>query len=210
MVKIAPSILAANFEKLEEEIESVVRAGADMIHVDVMDGKFVNNETPGLEMLKRARTTTDIIIDSHLMVQDPENWIEDFLLSDIISFHIESVCEEMAKKIIDRIHDYGIKASIAIKPGTPIETILPFLNQLDMVLIMTVEPGYGGQAMIEKCLEKVKILREWKNDIDIEVDGGINIETVEKAKSAGANVIVAGTAIFKADNPKEVIQKLRE
>lgn len=209
MVKVAPSILAANFEKLEDEIEEVVQAGADYIHVDVMDGEFVNNETPGLEMYERARKATDIIIDTHLMVENPENWIDDFSKSDIITFHLEAVDEETAYTIIERLHELEIKVGISIKPDTPVEEIMPYLDRIDMVLVMLVEPGWGGQKMMEECLEKVTIIREAYPDIDIEVDGGINLENVQKVKEAGANVIVAGTAVFKAINKQDAIIKLK-
>lgn len=209
MVKVAPSILAANFEKLEEEIKDVVDAGADYIHVDVMDGEFVNNETPGLEMYERARKSTDKIIDTHLMVENPENWIDDFSKSDIITFHLEAVDEETAYRIIERLHELEIKVGISIKPDTPVEEIMPYLDRIDMVLVMLVEPGWGGQKMMEECLEKVTIIREANPDIDIEVDGGINLENVQKVKDAGANVIVAGTAVFKASNKQDAIIKLK-
>ena len=210
MVKIAPSILAADFENLEKEIESVVQAGADYIHVDVMDGEFVNNETCGLEMYERARNVTDKVIDTHLMVENPENWIDDFSKSDIITFHIEAVDEETADRIIDRLHELDIKAGITLKPDTPIEEIIPYLDKVDMVLIMTVEPGWGGQKLIEECLEKVRIIRSLNQDIDIEVDGGVNLENVENVKNAGANIIVAGTAVFKANDRRYVIEKMKK
>lgn len=209
MVKIAPSILAANFDRLEEEIINVVELGADYIHVDVMDGEFVDNKTPGFEMYNRAINSTDKIIDTHLMVEDPENWIEDYSKSDIITFHIEAVDDETANRIIEKLHELGIKAGITLKPNTPIQEILPYLEKVDIVLIMTVEPGWGGQKLIEECLEKIKFVRKLNPDIDIEVDGGINLENVQKVKEAGANIIVAGTAIFKAPNRKQVIEQMK-
>lgn len=209
MVKVAPSILAADFQNLEKEIESVVQAGADYIHVDVMDGEFVNNETCGLEMYERARKVTDKVIDTHLMVENPENWIDDFSKSDVITFHIEAVDEETADRIIDRLHELDIKAGITLKPDTSIEEIIPYIDKVDMVLIMTVEPGWGGQKLIEECLEKVRIIRSLNQDIDIEVDGGVNLENVENVKNAGANIIVAGTAVFRANDRKYVIEKMK-
>lgn len=210
MVKVAPSILAADFENLEDEIKDVVQAGADFIHVDVMDGEFVNNETLGFEMYERARKATDIIIDTHLMVENPESWIDDFSKSDIITFHLETVDQETADRIIERLHELEIKVGISIKPNTSVEEIMPYLEKIDMVLIMTVEPGWGGQKLIEDCIEKVKIIREVNSDIDIEVDGGINLDNIDIIKEAGANIIVAGTAIFKAEDRKYVIEKIKK
>lgn len=210
MVKVAPSILAANFENLEEDIKKVEKLGADYIHIDVMDGEFVSNKTEGLEMLKRSNDTTDLPLDTHLMVEDPLNWIEDFLESDIITFHIETTNEETANKIIEELHEKEVKVGIAIKPDTKLEEVLPYIEKIDMVLIMTVEPGKGGQELIPECLEKVSILREISKDIDIEVDGGVNLKNIDEIKKAGANIIVAGTSIFKAENMETTIKKLKE
>lgn len=226
MVKIAPSILAANFEVLENEIRNVAECGADVIHVDIMDGKFVKNETPGMEMYKTAVQIAVLPVDTHLMVENPEGWIGEILTvhnnivesnievshsqDDIITFHIETVNEMVAYKLIDKIHGAGLKVGIAIKPNTELEEILPFIPLIDMVLIMTVEPGYGGQTLIESCLEKVKELRDLEPNIDIEVDGGINLENISKVKKAGANVIVAGTAIFNTEDRRDAINSLRD
>ncbi|MBQ9313905.1 MAG: ribulose-phosphate 3-epimerase [Clostridia bacterium] len=230
MVKIAPSILAASFENLEQEIKSVVDAGADLIHVDIMDGKFVANETKGLEMYQKAKKATNLPIDTHLMVDNPKEWIDEifskYMLlhnipdiaklhdthqhsSDIISFHIEAVTTNTAHQLIDRLHQYGMKASIAIKPNTPIKDLLPFFSSLDMVLVMTVEPGFGGQVMIEDCLKKVKELKRLEPKLDIEVDGGINLKNIKEVKATGANVIVAGTSIFKSEDRKHVIEEMK-
>lgn len=209
MVKIAPSILAADFENLEEEIKDVEIAGADYIHIDVMDGEFVTNKTPGLEMLKRSNAVTNLILDTHLMVENPLDWLEDFSESDIITFHIEAVNEEIAYKIIEELHEKEIKVGMSIKPDTSVDEIIPYLDKIDMVLVMTVEPGKGGQKLIPKCLEKMRILREIAPDLDIEVDGGVNLETIEMVKNAGANVIVAGTAIFGSEDRKSVIDKFK-
>ena len=210
MVKIAPSILAADFENLENEIEEVEKAGADYIHIDVMDGEFVANKTCGLEMLERSNSSTSLTLDTHLMVENPIDWIDDFSKSDIITFHIEATDEETANKIIDELHEKEIKAGISIKPDTPIEEIIPYIDKVDMILVMTVEPGMGGQKLIPECLEKVRNLREIAPSLDIEVDGGINLENIEEVKSAGANVIVAGTAIFGAKDRKMVIDRLKK
>lgn len=209
MVSIAPSILAVKFEDLATEIKTVEEAGADYIHIDVMDGEFVNNKTLGIDMLTVANETTNLPLDTHLMVENPEDWIEDFLNSDIITFHVEAVDEETANGLIEKLHEHEVRAGIAIKPSTSIEEILPYIDKVDVVLIMTVEPGFGGQKLIPECLEKVKRLREISSEIDIEVDGGINLENIEKVKQAGANIIVAGTAIFGVTNKKYVIDAMK-
>ena len=209
MVKVAPSILAADFDKLEEEIKDVVHCGADLIHIDVMDGIFVPNKTMGLEMY-RATLNCNTLLDTHLMVVNPLDYIEQFKKSSIISFHTEVLESNQVLEMIERLHENSIKVSIAINPSTPISNIEPYLDKIDMVLVMTVEPGFGGQKMIEKCLEKVQILRKINSHIDIEVDGGINLNTCKLAKEAGANILVAGTAIFKSRNRKGVIKELKK
>ena len=160
MVKIAPSILSVSIEDLEKEIPAVEKAGADYIHIDVMDGKFVDNETPGLEMLERAHDISNLTLDTHLMVENPEDWLEDFMLSNIITFHIEAVDFETADRIINYLHERDIKVGISLKPNTPLDEILPYLEKIDMVLIMLVEPGFGGQKLIEATLEKMKQVRK--------------------------------------------------
>lgn len=210
MVKIAPSILAADFDNLENEVSDVEKAGADYIHIDIMDGEFVNNETPGLEMLTRTYETTSLTLDTHLMVEEPQNWLDDVVLSNVVTFHIEAVNIETAEKIIDYLHERDIKAGVAIKPDTSIEDIMPIFEKIDVVLVMLVEPGFGGQKMILSCLEKVKTLRSLKPDMDIEVDGGVNLENVQLVKDAGANIIVAGTAIFKSNDRKFVIEEMKK
>lgn len=210
MVKVASSILAADFEKLEDEIREAIDAGSDLIHVDVMDGVFVNNETLGVEMYEKARKTTNKAIDVHLMVASPEKWIEKFKNADIITFHAEAVDSKNADDIIKKLHDAGIKVGITLKPNTSIDVIIPYIDKVDLILIMTVEPGWGGQKLIENCLEKVKIIRSLNSEIDIEVDGGVNLETCDMVKAAGANIVVAGTAIFKAKNKKSVIEAMKK
>ncbi len=210
MVKVAPSILSLDVNEISEKVEKVKNAGADYIHLDVMDGKFVNNETCALEMLEQVRDISNITIDTHLMVEDPENWLEDFLCSSIISFHIEAVDNETLDRIVEYLHERDIKVGVAIKPDTQIEEIMTCIEKIDMVLVMLVEPGFGGQTMIEKCLEKVTQLRKIAPELDIEVDGGINLENVQRVKEAGANIIVAGTAIFGAEDIESAIQKIKE
>ena len=210
MVKIAPSILSVSIDKLDKEIIEVEKAGADYIHIDVMDGEFVPNKTNGLEMLKIARETTNLILDTHLMVEYPQNWIDDFSLSNVITFHIEAVNSDTAEKIIENLKERDIKVGIAIKPNTPVEEIMPYIEKIDVVLVMLVEPGFGGQKMIEACLDKVRAIHELKPDIDIEVDGGVKLENVQKAKDAGANIIVAGTAIFNSEDKRFVIGEMKK
>lgn len=210
MVKIAPSILAANMENLIEDIKQVSDFGADYIHIDVMDGKFVPNETNGLMMLKTAKKSTNIILDVHFMVENPIEYIKDFTEeADIITFHVEAVNKIQAEEIISLLKAKNKKVGIALKPKTSINEIIPFLNKIDMVLIMTVEPGFGGQKLIPETIEKIEQVRKIKPNLDIEVDGGINLETADLVKTAGANVLVAGTAIFKSVDKKKTINELR-
>ncbi len=209
MVKIAPSILAANYAKLGEEIEIVEKAGADFIHIDVMDGKFVPNCTDGEFMIKVAKEHTKLPLDVHLMVENPIEYSKNFFDATNITFHIEAVTEGQAKELIKSLKEKGIKVGISIKPNTSIETLKPYLDKIDMVLVMTVEPGFGGQKLIPETIEKIKLLRKENPFLDIEVDGGINLETANTVIKAGANILVAGTAIFKAEDKASIIQKMK-
>lgn len=210
MVKISPSILSVPEEKLEDEVKLLKGYGADFVHLDVMDGKFVNNETDGYRMLEVAREFSNLPLDTHLMVENPEEWINDFLASDIITFHIEAVTNEAFERITEFLHERDIKIGIAIKPETKVYDIEEYLDKVDLVLVMLVEPGFGGQKMIESCLEKVELLKRIRPSLDIEVDGGVNLENVYKVKEAGANIIVAGTSIFGADDKKNIISKMKK
>ena len=209
-VIVAPSILSADFSCLADEIKKVENFGADWIHVDVMDGHFVPNLTIGAPVVKSIRKVTNLPLDVHLMIENPENYLEDFVLagSDIITFHYEAAKEPL--KLISKIKEKGIKAGISIKPKTQVKEILPYINDVDLVLIMTVEPGFGGQQFMMECAEKIKELRCISDKkLIIEVDGGINDKTAEICKDNGANALVAGNYIYKSNDIKKAIESLR-
>lgn len=209
-IKISPSVLASDFANLESELKKCSLGGADLIHLDVMDGHFVPNISIGAPVIAALDKVCDIPFDVHLMISDPLFYIDDFIKAgaDIITFHIE--CESDINKTIDKITAAGCKASLAVKPNTPIEAVYPYLNRLAMVLVMTVEPGFGGQSFMESTMPKIETLRAKCPDLDIQVDGGINADTVKIAGKAGANVFVAGSAVFKSDDPAATIKLLKE
>lgn len=212
---LSPSILSADFWKLGEDIKAVKEAGVEWLHIDVMDGFFVPSISYGMPVIASIRKGTDMFFDVHLMIEQPERYIEDFAKSgaDLINFHVEAT--EDVKAVIEQIRAVGKKVGITIKPKTPASAVEPYLELVDMVLVMTVEPGFGGQKLIPECIGKVteirKMVEEKGLNIDIEVDGGINIDNVEDAIKAGANVIVAGSAVFKndvAENAKAFLAKI--
>lgn len=208
------SLLAANLASFGSEVERCAAAGVDWIHYDVMDGRFVEQITYGAPVLKWVRKVTDLPLDIHLMVEDPTKQIEFFAEAgaDIIDIHIESDCDTAA--CLKRIRELGKRSALAVKPNTRIESVYGYLPLCDMLLVMTVEPGYGGQGFIPEMMPKVRALREYADShgfeaLDIQVDGGINEKTAEDAKKAGANVLVAGTGLFKSNDMKAVNSALK-
>ncbi|WP_062197810.1 ribulose-phosphate 3-epimerase [Massilibacterium senegalense] len=214
MIKIAPSILSADFAKLGEEIKDVERGGADYIHVDVMDGHFVPNITIGPLIVQSIRPITTLPLDVHLMIENPDRYIPAFAKAgaDIISVHVEA-CPHL-HRTVHLIKEQGKKAGVVLNPATPVETIQHILPDVDLVLLMTVNPGFGGQSFIPSVLPKIQKVRQMVDelglDIEIEVDGGVNEQTAKQCIEAGANVLVAGSAIYNKENRAAAIQKIRE
>lgn len=205
---IAPSLLAADFSDLKNEIQKVEKAGAEYLHLDVMDGAFVPNISFGAPVISSIRKHSNLVFDVHLMVENPDRFIKDFVDAgaDIITVHVEAT--KHLNRTVQLIKSYGKKVGISLNPSTPLEMIKHELKNIDMVLIMTVNPGFGGQAFIENMTDKIKELRALDANIDIEVDGGINAETGKKVKESGANILVAGSYIFSR-NYKEKIDSLK-
>ena len=212
MIKIAPSILAANFAKLGEEVKEVEQAGAKLIHIDVMDGHFVPNISFGAIVLDAIRPLTDLPLDVHLMIENPDQYIEQFAKAgaDYITVHVEA-CRHL-HRTIQLIRSYGVKPGVVLNPHTPIESIQHVLEDIDMVLFMTVNPGFGGQKFIHSVVPKVEalstIIKERGLNIDIEIDGGINAETIVPCAKAGATIFVAGSAIYSKEDRTVALQEI--
>ena len=204
MAKIAPSILSADFANLERDIHDLEKNGADFVHVDIMDGIFVPNISIGIPVVQALRPVTDLPLDVHLMIDRPIRYVEQFVKAgaDFVTIHIEADQPQNTLEALDKIHELGCKAGIVLKPRTPAEAAIPYLEKCDMILVMTVEPGFGGQKFMADQMDKVRQLKEWMDDINpeclIEVDGGVDANTCAVCKEAGANVLVAGSAYFKA------------
>jgi len=213
MIKIAPSILSADFSKLGNQVETLEACGADIIHLDVMDGRFVPNITFGAPIVKSIRSFTKLPFDVHLMIEEPSRYIEDFVKAgaDIITIHYEA--DKHIYRTINYIKSFGVKAAVALNPGTPVSNIKDLIPSLDMVLIMSVNPGFGGQKYIDYASNKIKEVKDlslkYNKELLIEVDGGVDIHNIKQVVSCGANVIVAGSAVFRNNNIEQNISELK-
>ena len=216
MLYIAPSILSADFARLAREMEQVESAGADWLHVDVMDGQFVPNISLGIPVLASMRAATGLFLDVHLMIREPERYAARFCQAgaDLVTVHVEADDAGGITRALEAVRREGRKTGLSLKPGTPPEALRPWLGQVDLVLVMTVEPGFGGQEFMADQLDKLRTLAEWirrdNPDCLLEVDGGINEDTAPLVKKAGANVLVAGSSVFGRADRKEAIRRLRE
>lgn len=214
MIKISPSILSCDYGRMADELKCMEECGADLMHIDVMDGHFVPNITLGAPVCKCIKKYTSVPFDVHLMISEPLKYVEDFCKAgaDIVCFHTE--CDSDIGETVDKIIENGAKPALAVKPKTDIDGVLPYLDKIAMVLVMTVEPGFGGQSFMADQMEKVRKIRDEINkrglDVDIEVDGGINGETISVAAKAGANVFVSGSALFSAPDRKKTMDEFKE
>lgn len=216
MIKVAPSILSADFVNLERDIRALSLSGADYVHVDVMDGLFVPNITIGIPVVAAIRRITDLPLDVHLMIDRPLRYVDDFCKagSDLLTVHVEADSEENTLAALKRIRDLGVRPAISIKPKTPAEAVLPFLPLCELILVMTVEPGFGGQSFMADMMPKLKKIRGWIDEqnprCELEVDGGINEATALVCRENGANVLVAGSAYFKAADPVAFVNAVKK
>lgn len=215
MVKVAPSILSADFVNLERDIRALKETGADYVHVDVMDGLFVPNITIGIPVVAAIRRITDMPLDVHLMIDRPLRYVDDFCKagSDLLTVHVEADTQENTLAALKRIRENGVRAAISVKPKTPAEAVLPFLPYCDLILVMTVEPGFGGQSFMQDMMPKLKTIRGYIDaqnpSCELEVDGGVNTETARICRENGANVLVAGSAYFKAADPAAFVRAVK-
>lgn len=215
MIKVSPSILSADFVNLERDIRALAPAGADYVHVDVMDGIFVPNITIGIPVVAAIRKITDLPLDVHLMIDRPIRYVDDFCKagSDILTVHVEADTEENTLAALRRIRENGVKAAISVKPKTPAEAVLPYLPYCDLILVMTVEPGFGGQSFMDDMMPKLQKIRAYIDaqnpDCELEVDGGVNEKTAMICRANGANVLVAGSAYFKAPDPAKFVEAVK-
>ena len=215
MAKIAPSILSADFANLERDIHDLERNGADWVHVDIMDGIFVPNISIGIPVVQALRPVTDLPLDVHLMIDRPIRYVEQFVKAgaDWLTIHIEADQPQNTLEALDKIRALGCKSGIVIKPKTPVEAAIPYLEKVDMILVMTVEPGFGGQKFMADQMDKVRQIKEWLDDVNpeclLEVDGGVDSVTHTVCKEAGANVLVAGSAYFKAEDKAAFVKLIQ-
>lgn len=215
MIKVSPSILSADFVNLERDIRALTPAGADYVHIDVMDGNFVPNISIGIPVVAAIRGITDLTLDVHLMIDRPVRYVERFCKAgaDILTIHIEADTMENTLEALRIIRACGVKAAISVKPKTPAEAVLPYLELCDLILVMTVEPGFGGQSFMADMMPKVSKIRSYIDErnpaCELEVDGGVNVQTAKICTSAGANVLVAGSAFFKAEDKAAFVQAVK-
>ena len=215
MAKVAPSILSADFVNLERDIHHIAQCGADYVHIDVMDGIFVPNITIGIPVVSAIRKITHLPLDVHLMIDRPLRYVDQFCDAgaDILTIHVEADTQEHNLEALRRIRQKGVRAAVSIKPGTPASAVDPYVDLVDMILVMTVEPGFGGQKFMEDMMPKVRALRKIIDvripGVELEVDGGVNLETAKTCIESGANVLVAGSALFRAPDTAEFIHSIQ-